>query len=35
MLTLLAVHGFFNLTVAASGDLDVDHHHTVEDVGLV
>ncbi len=35
MLTLLAVHGFFNLTVAATGDLDVDHHHTVEDVGLV
>lgn len=35
MLTLFAVHGFFNLTVAASGDLDVDHHHTVEDVGLV
>jgi len=35
MLTLFAVHGFFNLTVSASGDLDVDHHHTVEDVGLV
>ena len=35
MLTLFTVHGFFNLTVAASGDLDVDHHHTVEDVGLV
>jgi imidazoleglycerol-phosphate dehydratase len=35
MLTLFAVHGLFDLTVAATGDLDVDHHHTVEDVGLV
>lgn len=35
MLSLFAVHGFFDLTVAASGDLEVDHHHTVEDVGLV
>jgi len=35
MLTLLAVHGFFDLTVKAAGDLDVDFHHTVEDVGLV
>jgi len=35
MLTLLAVHGFFDLTVLAEGDLDVDFHHTVEDVGLV
>jgi len=35
MLTLLAVHGFFDLTVVAEGDLDVDFHHTVEDVGLV
>ncbi|MFZ0611059.1 MAG: imidazoleglycerol-phosphate dehydratase HisB [Desulfobacterales bacterium] len=35
MLTLFAVHGFLDLTVAASGDLEVDHHHTVEDVGLV
>jgi imidazoleglycerol-phosphate dehydratase len=34
MLTLFAVHGFFDLTVAAVGDLDVDWHHTVEDVGL-
>ena len=35
MLTLLAVHGFLDLTVIAEGDLDVDFHHTVEDVGLV
>jgi len=35
MLTLFAVHGFFNLNVAAKGDVDVDFHHTVEDVGLV
>ena len=34
MLTLFAVHGFFDLTVAAAGDLQVDWHHTVEDVGL-
>lgn len=35
MLTLFAVHGFFDTTVKASGDLEVDLHHTVEDVGLV
>ena len=35
MLTLFAVHGFFDLAVDAEGDLDVDLHHTVEDVGLV
>lgn len=35
MLTLFAVHGFFDLSVTAEGDLDVDLHHTVEDVGLV
>jgi imidazoleglycerol-phosphate dehydratase len=34
MLTLLAVHGFFDLTITARGDLDVDFHHTMEDVGL-
>jgi len=34
MLELFARHGFFDLTVRASGDLDVDYHHTVEDVGL-
>jgi imidazoleglycerol-phosphate dehydratase len=34
MLELFTRHGFFDLTVRASGDLDVDYHHTVEDVGL-
>jgi len=34
MLTHLAVHGLFDLTVQASGDLEVDPHHTVEDVAL-
>jgi len=34
MLELLAKHGFFNLTVQAKGDLDIDEHHTVEDVGI-
>ena len=34
MLTLFAHHGGFDLTVRARGDLDVDGHHTVEDVGL-
>ncbi|BFU95704.1 MAG: Imidazoleglycerol-phosphate dehydratase [Nitrospira sp.] len=35
MLELLARHGFFDLTVGAKGDTDVDEHHTVEDVGIV
>ncbi len=35
MLTLFAKHGLFDLDVAAQGDVDVDYHHTVEDVGLV
>ena len=35
MLTLFAVHGFFDLSVRARGDLEVDFHHTIEDVGLV
>jgi imidazoleglycerol-phosphate dehydratase len=34
MLELFARHGFFDLTVRAQGDLEVDYHHTVEDVGL-
>ncbi len=34
MLTLLARHGLFDLTVRAQGDLHVEAHHTVEDVGL-
>ncbi|MFC1814389.1 imidazoleglycerol-phosphate dehydratase HisB [Thermodesulfobacteriota bacterium] len=35
MLTLFAVHGFFDLSIDAKGDLEVGSHHTVEDVGLV
>ena len=34
MLTLFAVHGFFDLEIAAQGDTDVDDHHTVEDLGI-
>lgn len=34
MLTLFSRHGLFDLTVAATGDTDVDFHHVVEDVGL-
>jgi imidazoleglycerol-phosphate dehydratase len=34
MLTLLAKHSLFDLTVDATGDIDVDFHHTVEDVGI-
>ena len=35
MLTLFAKHGLFDLALKARGDVDVDYHHTVEDVGLV
>ena len=35
MLNLFARHGLFDLEVNAKGDLDVDLHHTVEDVGIV
>jgi imidazoleglycerol-phosphate dehydratase len=34
MLELFARHGAFDLELAATGDLDVDQHHTVEDVGI-
>jgi len=34
MLTLFAKHGLFDLDVSAKGDLQVDGHHTVEDVGI-
>jgi imidazoleglycerol-phosphate dehydratase len=34
MLELVARHGAFDLRIDASGDLDVDQHHTVEDVGI-
>jgi imidazoleglycerol-phosphate dehydratase len=33
-LTLFSRHGLFDLTVEAQGDLDIDAHHTVEDVGI-
>jgi imidazoleglycerol-phosphate dehydratase len=35
MLELFAHHGGFDLQLKANGDLDVDQHHTVEDVGIV
>src|SRR5215475_9130387 len=35
MLELFAKHGAFDLKLDARGDLDVDQHHTVEDVGIV
>ncbi len=35
MLALLAKHGFFDLTVEAKGDTEIDDHHTVEDIGIV
>ncbi len=35
MLELFAKHGGFDLTLKTEGDLDVDQHHTVEDVGIV
>ena len=34
MLELVARHGAFDLTIEATGDLDVDQHHTVEDIGI-
>ena len=34
MLDLVARHGAFDLEIRATGDLDVDQHHTVEDVGI-
>jgi imidazoleglycerol-phosphate dehydratase len=34
MLNLFAVHGLFDLNVAATGDIEVDDHHTVEDLGI-
>jgi imidazoleglycerol-phosphate dehydratase len=34
MLTLFAAHGYFDLKVQAKGDLEVDQHHTVEDIGI-
>ncbi len=34
MLNLFAVHGFFDLQIKATGDLEIDAHHTVEDLGI-
>jgi imidazoleglycerol-phosphate dehydratase len=34
MLHLFAAHGYFDLTIKAAGDLEVDQHHTVEDIGI-
>ncbi|MGD0970130.1 MAG: imidazoleglycerol-phosphate dehydratase HisB [Desulfobaccales bacterium] len=34
MLNLFAAHGYFDLKIKASGDLEVDQHHTVEDIGI-
>jgi imidazoleglycerol-phosphate dehydratase len=35
MLNLFARHGLFDLEIEASGDIDIDFHHTVEDIGIV
>lgn len=35
MLTLFAKHGFFDVEIIAKGDIEVDYHHTMEDLGLV
>jgi imidazoleglycerol-phosphate dehydratase len=35
MLDLFARHGLFDLEVEAAGDIDIDFHHTVEDIGIV
>lgn len=35
MLNLLGKHGFFDLLIEAKGDIEIDDHHTIEDIGLV
>jgi imidazoleglycerol-phosphate dehydratase len=35
MLSLMCKHGLFDLKIKAKGDIDVDYHHTVEDIGIV
>lgn len=35
MLSLFARHGLFDMQVEATGDIDIDFHHTVEDIGIV
>ena len=34
MLTLFSRHGFFDLTIKAEGDIQIDYHHLVEDMGI-
>ncbi len=34
MLKLMAVHGYFDCEISANGDIDIDYHHTVEDLGI-
>jgi len=34
MLSAVARHGFFDLTIKAKGDIEIDDHHTVEDLGI-
>jgi imidazoleglycerol-phosphate dehydratase len=34
MLELVARHGFFDIEIEAKGDIEVDYHHTIEDVGI-
>ncbi len=35
MLSLMSKHGLFDMKIKARGDIDVDYHHTVEDIGIV
>jgi len=35
MLSLMSKHGLFDVKIKAKGDIDVDYHHTIEDVGIV
>lgn len=35
MLTLMCSHGLFDMKLKARGDTEIDHHHTVEDIGIV
>lgn len=35
MLSVFAKHGLFDLSIQASGDMEIDEHHTVEDIGIV
>lgn len=34
MLNLMAAHGFMDCNITATGDIDIDYHHTVEDIGI-